>query len=98
MATALHDLGEPNHTCVPCWMPKPFTPRNKCIGCFAPTRNLAHMQCGKNDLCYLKLVALLCVIPRIWHALAMGVGLLQFHVAGLGENKRNLLSKTFNNL
>lgn len=46
MATTLHDLGKPNHTCVPCWMPKPLTPRNECIGCFAPTRNLTTILNG----------------------------------------------------
>ena len=30
------ELGEPIHTLVPCWMPKPLPPRNKCTGCFAP--------------------------------------------------------------
>ena len=27
-------LGEPNHTLVPCWMPKPLPPRNQCTGWF----------------------------------------------------------------
>ena len=31
------DLGEPTHTLVPCWMPKPLPPRNQCTGWFAPT-------------------------------------------------------------
>ena len=30
------DLGEPTHTLVPCWMPKPLPPRNQCAGWFAP--------------------------------------------------------------
>ena len=25
------DLGEPTHTLVPCWMPKPLPPRNQCM-------------------------------------------------------------------
>ena len=33
----LYDLGEPTHTLVPCWMPKPLPPRNRCTGWFAPT-------------------------------------------------------------
>jgi hypothetical protein len=31
------DLGEPTHTLVPCWMPKPLPPRNQYTGWFAPT-------------------------------------------------------------
>ena len=30
------DLGEPTHTLVPCWMPKPLPPRNQCKGWLAP--------------------------------------------------------------
>ena len=30
------DLGEPTYTLFPCWMPKPFPPRNECMHCFAP--------------------------------------------------------------
>ena len=30
------DFGEPTHTLVPCWMPKPLPPRNQCTGWFAP--------------------------------------------------------------
>ena len=30
------DLGEPTHTLIPCWMPKPLTPRNQYTGWFAP--------------------------------------------------------------
>ena len=30
------DLGEPTHTLVPCWMPKPLPTRNQCMGGFAP--------------------------------------------------------------
>ncbi len=36
MNVYLEDLGEPTHTLVPCWMPKPLPPRNQCTGCFAP--------------------------------------------------------------
>ena len=32
------DLGEPTHTRVPCWMPKPLPPRDQCRGCFAPAK------------------------------------------------------------
>ena len=32
----LEELGEPTHTLVPCWMPRPLPPRNQCAGCFAP--------------------------------------------------------------
>ena len=31
------NLGEPTHTLVPCWMPKPLPPRNQCTCCFAPS-------------------------------------------------------------
>ena len=31
------DLGEPTHTLVPCWMPKPLSSRNQCTGCFVPS-------------------------------------------------------------
>ena len=31
------DLGEPTHTHVPCWVPKPLPPRIECMGCLAPT-------------------------------------------------------------
>jgi hypothetical protein len=30
-------LGEPTHTLVPCWMPKPLPPRNQYTCCFVPT-------------------------------------------------------------
>ena len=29
-----NNLGEPTHTLVPCWMPKPLPLRNKCTGWF----------------------------------------------------------------
>ena len=35
------DLGEPTHTLVPCWMPKPLPPRHQCTGWFAPTQMVA---------------------------------------------------------
>ena len=28
--------GEPTHTPILCWMPKPLPPRNQCTGCYAP--------------------------------------------------------------
>ena len=33
------DLGEPTHTLVPCWMPKPLPTRNQCMGSFTPALN-----------------------------------------------------------
>ena len=30
------DLGEPTHTFVSCWIPKPLSPRNHCTGWFVP--------------------------------------------------------------
>ena len=34
------DLGEPTHTLVPCWMPKPLPPRDQWMGWFAPAQML----------------------------------------------------------
>ena len=34
-----HDLGEPTHPLVPCWMRKPLPPRNECMGWFVSTKD-----------------------------------------------------------
>ena len=42
------DLGEPNHTLNPCWMPKPLPPRNQCTCCFAPTHGVFEWKQMRN--------------------------------------------------
>jgi hypothetical protein len=40
-----------------------------------------------NDVCFFNLATLSRVIPRIWHALVVGIGLLQFHATGIELKK-----------
>lgn len=51
-----------------------------------------------NDVCYFNLAALPRVIPRIWHTLVVGIGLLQFHVARIVWKNKKHLSKSCNNM
>ena len=34
--SSMKDFGEPTHTLIPCWMPRPLPPRNQCTCWFAP--------------------------------------------------------------
>ena len=46
------NLGEPTHTLVPCWMPKPLPRRNECTGCFAPLYPKALQWEGRRRLIF----------------------------------------------
>jgi hypothetical protein len=48
------NLGEPTHTIVSCWMPKPSTPRNQHTGWFAPTRVPLYILSGRYSRLHLK--------------------------------------------